>query len=153
DIDAADDHHVVGAADAADARPGPAARARARPHVDVVARPEAEQGRGAVPEVREDELAARAVLERKRLAGPGVDQLRVHEAARAEVHPGRLLALAPERDADVADPHRLGDARAPAGLELGPERRLAAARLARDEDAPDAAARFDASLEQVLRVR
>ena len=74
-------------------------------------------------------------------AGLRVDELRVDEAARAEVHPVLLLALAPERHADVADPHRLGHARAPALLELRAERRLAAARLARDEDALDARAR------------
>ena len=35
------------------------------------------------------------------------------------MHAGLLLAFAPERDRDVADPHRLGDAGAPGGLELG----------------------------------
>ena len=59
------------------------------------------------------------------------------EAARAEVHAVLLLALAPERDADVADAHRLGHLRAPALLEPRAEDRLAAARLARDEDALD----------------
>ena len=68
----------------------------------------------------------------------GVDQLRVDEAARAEVHAVLLLALAPERGADVADAHRLGDAGAPALLEPRAERRLAAARLAGDEQAHDA---------------
>ena len=68
----------------------------------------------------------------------GVDQLGVDEAARAEVHAVLLLALAPERDADVADAHRLGDLRAPALLELRAERRLAAAGLAGDEHALDA---------------
>ena len=52
---------------------------------------------------------ARAVVQRQRGARLRVDQLRVDEAARAEVHPVLLLALAPERDADVADAHRLGD--------------------------------------------
>ena len=47
----------------------------------------------------------------------GIDQLGVDEAARAEVHAVLLLALAPERRADVADAHRLGHARAPALLE------------------------------------
>ena len=140
DVHAADDEHVVGAPDAADARAGAAARARARPHLDVVARAEAQQRRGAVPQVREHELAGRAVLELERRAGLRVDQLGVDEAARAEVHPVLLLALAPERDADVADAHRLGDPRAPALLELRAERRLAAARLARDEHALDARA-------------
>ena len=76
----------------------------------------------------------------QRRAGRGVDQLRVDEAASAEMHAVLLLALAPQRDADVADAHRLGDPRAPAVLELRPERRLAAARLARDQHAPDAGA-------------
>ena len=72
--------------------------------------------------------------------GLGLDQLGVDEAARAEVHPVLLLALAPERDADVADPHRLGHLRAPALLEPRAEGRLAAARLARDEHPLDARA-------------
>ena len=63
DVDAADDQHVVGAADAAHARAGAAARARARPHLDVVARAEAQQRRGAVAEMRQHELAGRAVLQ------------------------------------------------------------------------------------------
>ena len=136
DVDAAHDEHVVGAADAADPRAVAAARAGARPDADVVARAEAQQRRGAVAQVREHELALGAVLQRDRGAGLRVDQLGVDEAARAEVHPVLRLALAPERDADVADPHRLGDARAPALLEPRAERRLAAAGLARDEHAP-----------------
>ena len=60
------------------------------------------------------------------------------EAARAEMHPVLLLALAPEGDADVADAHRLRDLRAPALLELRAEGGLAAAGLARDEHALDA---------------
>ena len=54
-------------------------------------------------------------------AGLGVDQLGVDEAVRAEVHPVLVLALAPQRHADVADPHRLGDPRAPGLLELRAE--------------------------------
>ena len=65
DVDAADDQHVVGAADAADARAGAPARARARADLDVVARAEAQQRRGAVAQVGEHELAGRAVLERR----------------------------------------------------------------------------------------
>ena len=93
-------------------------------------------------------------------AAPGrrVDQLGMDEAARAEVHAVLLLALAPERDADVADAHRLGHLRAPPRLELRAERRLAAARLARDEHALDRRAReVEAALvrplDQVRRVR
>ncbi len=70
----------------------------------------------------------------------GVDELGVNEAARAEVHAVLLLALAPEGRADVADAHRLGDARAPALLEPRAERGLAAARLTCDEKAHDARA-------------
>src|ERR671937_309088 len=92
-----------------------------------------------MPKVRQHQLAAHTVAERARIAGLGIDHLCVDEAARAEVHAVLLLALAPERDADVADPHRLGDLRAPAVLELRAERRLAAARLAGDEDALHAA--------------
>jgi hypothetical protein len=101
-----------------------------------------------MPEMREHELAARAVLQRKRDIALRIDQLRVHEAARAEVHPVLLLTLAPERDADVADPHRLGHLRAPAVLELRAERRFAAARLPGDEDALDARG---AQIEVMLR--
>ena len=66
DVDAADDQHVVGAADAADAQAGAAARARRRPHQHVISCPEPQQGCRAMPEVRQDELAARAVLEADR---------------------------------------------------------------------------------------
>ena len=81
----------------------------------------------------------------------GIDQLGVHEAARPQVHPVLLLALAPERDADVADPHRLGDARAPALFELCAKRRLAAAGLTGHEDALDARpAQIDVPLRRPL---
>ncbi len=158
DVDAAHDQHVVGAPDAAHPRPRAPARARARPHLDVVARAEAQERRRAVAEMREHELAGGAVLQLERGTRLRIDQLGVDEAARAEVHPVLLLALAPERDADVADAHRLGDPRAPALLELRAERRLAAARLAGDEDALDArAAEIDAALrrplEEMRRVR
>jgi hypothetical protein len=61
----------------------------------------------------------------------------VDEPARAQVHPLLLLALPPERHADVPDSHRLGDPRAPALLERRTEGRLAAAGLAGDEDPLD----------------
>ena len=48
----------------------------------------------------------------------GVDQLGMDEAAGAEVHAVLLLALAPQRRADVADPHRLGDLRPQASSSL-----------------------------------
>ena len=105
-------------------RPMQRTRGPVRPHVhsrrandDVVARAEPQERRRAVAEVRQDELARRAVLERDGRARRGVDQLGVDEPARAEVHPVLLLALAPQRDADVADPHRLRHPRAPALLE------------------------------------
>ena len=104
----------------------------------MVARAEAKERRGALAQVREDELAARAVLHRPRLARLRVDHLHVDEPVGAEVHAVLLLALAEERDADVPHSHRLGDLRAPALFEPRAERRLAAARLARDEDALDA---------------
>ena len=66
DVHAADDQHVVGAPDAADPRAGAAAGARARPHDHVVARAEAQERRGAVPEVREHELARGAVRQSAR---------------------------------------------------------------------------------------
>src|SRR5215207_3455134 len=138
DVDAADDQHVVGAPDAADARARATARAPGRPDANVVARAEAHERRRAVAQVRQHELARRTVLPCERGARLGVDQLRVDEAARAEVHSGLLLALPPQRCADVADPHRLRHPRAPALLELRAERRLASAGLAGDEDALDA---------------
>ena len=55
------------------------------------------------------------------------------------MHPVLLLALAPERDPDVADSHRLGDASSPARLEPRPEGRLAPSRLTGDEHPLDAA--------------
>ena len=88
-------------------------------------------------QVGEDELARGAVGELARLAGVRVDQLRMDEPAGAEMHPVLRLALAPERGADVADAHRLGHLRAPARLELRPERRLAASGLTGDEHALD----------------
>src|SRR5262249_57302779 len=104
-----------------------------RLHLDVIARAKPEQGRGSMAKVRQDELAPRAVAELGRVTRLGVDQLGVDEAARPEVHAVLLLALAPQRDADVADAHRLGHARSPARLELRAECGLAAARLACDE--------------------
>ena len=68
-----------------------------------------------------------------------------------EMHPVLLLALTPERNPDVADPHGLGDARAPTPLEPRPKRRLTATRLARDEHAFDArAAQVEATLTRPL---
>ena len=89
-------------------------------------------------EMRQHELAGRAVVQLEGDACFGFDQLGVDEAARAQVHSVLLLALPPERHADVADAHRLGDPRAPAVFELRPEGRLAAAGLTRHEDALDA---------------
>ncbi len=108
----------------------PPARAGVGGDHDVIAGAKPQQRRGAVAQVGQHELAAGAVLECARGAGLGVDQLGVDDPARAEVHPAALLALAPQRDADVADPHRLGHLRPPAPLEHRAERRLAAARLA-----------------------
>ena len=82
------------------------------------------------PAVEAHELAGRLVLQRQRGAGVRVDQLGMDEAVRAQVHAVLLLALAPQRHVDIADPHRLGHARAPAVLQRGAERRLAAAGLA-----------------------
>ncbi len=50
------------------------------------------------------------------------------------------LAFAPERNRDVADAHRLGDAGAPSRLELGAHGRFAAARLPRHHQPPHAGA-------------
>ena len=114
----------------------------------MVARSEAEHRRGPVPEVRKNELARRAVLPCARLAGLRIDQLRIDELVRAEVHAGLLLAFAPKRRPDVADAHRLGDTGAPALLE-----RRAHHRLARDEHAPDARPAQVGELHQMLGIR
>jgi hypothetical protein len=95
----------------------------------------------------------RAVGELDRRAGTRVDELGVHEAPGAEVHPVLRLALAPQGHADVPDPHRLGDPRPPAGFEHAAERGLAAARLAGHEDAADARAGEVGRLHDVCRVR
>ena len=70
-----------------------------------------------------------------------VDELLVvtfTEAAAAEMHALLFLAFAPQRNGNVANAHRLGDARAPAGFELRAHRRLAAAGFARGQNALDA---------------
>ena len=95
-------------------------------------------GAARVPEVGQHELALGTIRELERDATLVVDQLGVDEPVGAEVHAVLLLALAPQRDADVADAHRLGHLRAPAGLEGGAEGRLAAAGLAGDQHALDA---------------
>jgi hypothetical protein len=69
--------------------------ARSRADLDVIACSESQQRRRPVLEVRQHELAGRAVPQADLGARPGVDQLGVDEAARAEVHPILLLALAP----------------------------------------------------------
>ena len=104
----------------------------------MVAGAEPQQRRSPVAQMRQHQLAARAVLHGDRRAGLGIDQLGMDEAAAAEMHAVLLLAFAPQRDADVADAHRLGDLRAPAFLQPARMRRLAAAGLARDQHALDA---------------
>ena len=138
EVDPAHDQHVVGAADAAGPGRGSPAGAGAGGEAHVVAAAEAQERRRAVAEVGIDELALGAVLERQRGAGGRVDQLHMHQAPAGEVHAALRRALAPERDGDVADAHRLGEARAPGGLEPGAQVGLAAARLAGDEQAADA---------------
>ena len=158
DVDASDDQHVVGPSDAAHPRPRAPARAWARPDLDVVMCAKPQQRRRLVTEMREDELAGSAVVERACSAALRIDQLRMDEAPRSQVHAVLLLALAPERDADVADAHRFRDPGPPAVLELCAKRRLAAAGLARDEHAGDArAVEIDVSLgrplDEMRRVR
>src|SRR3954470_18344375 len=68
DVHPADDQHVVGATDAAHTRAGAPARALRHADPHVVAGAEAQERRGLVAEVREHELAARAVGERDRFA-------------------------------------------------------------------------------------
>ena len=136
-VDAAHDEHVVRAPDAPDPDPVAPARARARADAHVVTGAEPQQRRRPVADVREHELALRAVDHGHRRARCRVDELRVHELRGAEVHAVLRLALAEQGDADVADPHRLGHPRAPARLEPRAEAGLAAARLAGDEHAAD----------------
>ena len=74
------------------------------------------------------------------------------------MHAVLFLALAPQRRADVPDPHRLGDRGTPTLLELRAERGLPAAGLAGDEYARDGRGReVDAplgrELDQVRSVR
>src|SRR5215211_2641710 len=88
--------------------------------------------------MRQHELAGDAVAHLEGDAGLGVDKLGVDEATPAQMHSLLLLALPPQRHADVADAHRLGDPCAPARFELATERRLATAGLTRHEDALDA---------------
>ena len=157
DVHAADDEHVVRSPDAADARARAAARARGHPDLHVVARAEAQERRGTMAEVGQHELAALARSSNGTSTGLGVDQLGVDEPPGAQVHAVLLLALPPERHADVADAHRLGHPGAPALLEERAEGRLAAAGLSRNEDAPDARAReirpaFRRPFDEVRRV-
>ena len=115
DVDAAHDQHVVGAPDAAHARPGAPARG-SRPCAPARGR-ESGSAAAAPPRWRRCVSTSSPLAPSSRAsARPAlrVDQLGVHEAARAEVHAVLLLAFAPERRPDVADAHRLGDGRPPA---------------------------------------
>ena len=103
------------------------------------------------------QLALRPVDDRLGGSGVGVDELEMDEAAAAEMHAPLGLAFPPHRNRNVADAHRLGDARAPAPLQFGAHRRLAAAWLARDHHPPHARTRqVDAArprpLQKVRRV-
>ena len=139
DVDAADDEHVVRSPDAAHARARAAARAGARADADVVARAESQQRRRTMPEMREHELAVGAVGRARRAAPVSGSISSAWTKPRAPRCMPSCSSHSPQSDgADVADAHRLGDPRAPARLELRPEGRLAAARLACDEHALDA---------------
>jgi hypothetical protein len=83
--------------------------------------------------MRQDELAARTIFEGDRATGLRIDQFGVHETSRTEVHTVLFLALAPQRDTDISDPHRLRYARSPAALERRAEGGLPAAWLTGDE--------------------
>ena len=89
-------------------------------------------------EVGQHELARGAVVQLDGDSCFGFDQLGVDEPASAQVHAVLLFALPPERSADVADAHHLGDPRAPTLFELRTEGRLAAAGLTCHEHALDA---------------
>src|SRR5690606_1920494 len=104
------------------------------PQHDVIARTESEQRRGPVSEVGEHQFARRTIFHGNRCSGHRIDQLDMDESPAAEMHTILVLALSPERDGDVADSHRLGYLGAPGLFELRAHRRLATARLARDEN-------------------
>ena len=97
-VDAADDQHVVGSPDAAHARAGAPARARAR------CAPRRGRACGSAAAARARwrrwvSTSSPAAPSSTSIAAPRlrVDQLGVDEPARAEVHPVLMLALAPQR--------------------------------------------------------
>ena len=152
DVDAAHDQHVVGAPDAAHARAGAAAAARR------ASGPRRGRACGSAAAARRDAAGGSA---RARPTAPsssataapvsGSISSGCTKPRAPRCIPSCALALAPQRDADVADAHRLGHARAPARLERRAERRLAAAGLARHEHALDAGgAQVDAALGRPL---
>ena len=116
-----------------------AARARRRPHPPEVAGAVAQQRRGLAAQVSPHELAARAVLERHRLAAVRVDQLEHGVVADGQVHP---LALARTRppivDQTSLIPKLSATRRAPRRLDLAPHGGEPRARLARRDDVADA---------------
>ena len=85
-------------------------------------------------EVGEHELAGGAVLEGQRRAGVGVDQLGVDEAAGAECIPS-WASHSPQSEAPMSPMPIASVTFGPSPPRAAPERRLAAAGLAGDEDA------------------
>ena len=148
DVDAADDQHVVGAADAAHARAGAAARARARPHLDVVARAEAQQRRRAVA----GDASARA--RRSRRPSSSTARARSGSISSAWTKPRAPRCIpscsshSPQSETPMSPIPIASVTFAPQpSSSLRAEGRLAAARLAGDEHALDArAAQVDAAL-------
>ena len=123
------------------------AGARGGPDDREVARAIAQERRRLAAQVRPDELPARAVLERQRLAAVGIDQLDQRVLAGGEMEPVALAAGACHRGPDVRHPERVGHARAPRLLDLGAHSGKARARLAgRDDVAQTELARLDAGL-------
>ena len=95
----------------------------------MVAGAETQQRRSPVTQMREHEFAARAVLHADRGPGLRIDELGMHDTPAPQMHAVLVLAFTPQRDADVADAHRLGDFGAPAFLEPGAHGGLAATRF------------------------
>ena len=112
---------------------------RAGTHFDVVARPEAEQRRGAVAEVREHELAGAAVAERRARRSRG----RAARRGRSRARPGacRLARRTPPRATRRCPRSPSPRHVAPQLLERRAEGRLASSGLARDDDPLDARGR------------
>src|SRR5439155_12048866 len=117
-VDAADDEHVVAAAQDAHAEARALALAGGALDAHDVAAEEAHHRHRLARERGVDQLADRAGLDLHGLATLGVDQLHPHVARAAEVHALLVGALPEERRRDVADAHHLGHGHAEDPLDV-----------------------------------